>query len=146
MAEPSWTVEDFAVASLRALVVDDHPFARLYVGTVLRSCGIDWVGASHGEEALAISAPWDIDLIVTDLEMPHMNGFEFLEHVMAGAFGAPYPPVIICSAKLSEPRTVARFAHLKNVTLLSKPYQPRDLVWAIRDVFGERDTESALFG
>ncbi len=132
--------------ALRALVVDDHPFARLYVGTVLRSCGIDWVGASNGEEALAISSPADIDLIITDLEMPRMNGFELIDRVMSGAFGYPPPPIIVCSAKLSEARTVARFAHLKSLTLLCKPYQPRDLVHAIRDVFSERDVDTALFG
>lgn len=134
------------MAALRALVVDDHPFARLYVGTVLRSCGIDWIGASNGEEALAISSPDQVDLVIADLEMPRMNGFDLLERVMSGAFGYPPPPVIVCSAKLSEPRTVARLAHLKSVTLLRKPYQPRDLIAAIRDVFDERETESTLFG
>lgn len=132
--------------ALRALVVDDHPFARLYVGTVLRSCGIDWVGASNGEEALAISSPDDIDLIITDLDMPRMDGFALLERVMSGAFGSPPPPVIISSAKLSEPRTIARLARFKNATLLRKPYQPRDLIYAIRDAFDDRETESTIFG
>ncbi|MBR8501732.1 response regulator, partial [Burkholderia cenocepacia] len=75
---------DTAVASGEAarvpsiLLVDDEPNVLSALRRVFRPTGYDIATADSGEAALEILASTDIDLIVSDMRMPHMSGAEFL--------------------------------------------------------------------
>lgn len=79
------------------LVVDDEDFFRQTVIDALNewSEGVVGVGAANGEEALAIIAAGAVDVIVTDLHMPVMNGFELLKELLNRACKLP---VIVMTA------------------------------------------------
>ena len=62
----------------RVLVVDDDPDIAQFVRTVLRKAGMDAVACFDPLEALALAARETFDAVVTDIEMPGMNGLEFL--------------------------------------------------------------------
>ncbi len=65
----------------RVLLVDDSPVIRAMVSEILASAGLSVMTASDGEEALALIAKEEPDLIVSDIEMPKLDGFGLLERV-----------------------------------------------------------------
>lgn len=65
----------------RILVVDDEENARVALSKILSREGYDVVSACNGTEALANLRSKDVDLIITDLNMPEMNGLTFLREL-----------------------------------------------------------------
>lgn len=66
----------------RVLVVDDHAPTRLAMTKLLREAGAEVVSARDGEEALGYLLTQKFDILLTDLRMPVMDGFELLQHCM----------------------------------------------------------------
>ena len=81
----------------RALIVDDEESARDIVSRMVESAGMSVATAENGSEALEILSEVDIDLVILDLLMPTMNGFEFLS-VFNTTPMATRPPVLVYSA------------------------------------------------
>jgi CheY-like chemotaxis protein len=82
------------------LVVDDSPIDRRLAGGILEKSGeLKIENAEHGLAALGVLASTPIDLVVTDLQMPEMNGLELVELVRARY---PLIPVILMTAHGSE--------------------------------------------
>ncbi|MXR67321.1 response regulator [Shewanella sp. JBTF-M18] len=105
----------------RVLLVDDDPFAReiLYLG--LMASGYQVHCASNGQEALLILGKMAIDLIILDVEMPHLDGFAFLQARSDNL------PVILISATDEEERRIKGF-RLGADDFISKPVSVRELV------------------
>ena len=71
-------------AAVRLLLVDDSQFFRNMLAPLLKASGYDVTLAASGEEALALKDKGDsFDLIVSDLDMPGMDGIELAEHIKA---------------------------------------------------------------
>lgn len=73
--------------TIEVLVIDDEPFAQRFVTRVLNSIGIEkLITAENGAQALELlqAATAPIDLIICDIEMPEMNGFEFVRRIRYG--------------------------------------------------------------
>lgn len=79
------------------LLVDDEKMNLKILRTVLRKGGYQFLEAESGEEALAVLEQENVDLIVLDLMMPGMNGFQALERIKHHPSTA-FIPVIIASA------------------------------------------------
>lgn len=73
----------------RILVVDDEPTVRELVCAVLDGAGHETVGASSGGEALEAIAGGGFNLVVTDVVMPGLDGFELLGRVQESNPGLP---------------------------------------------------------
>jgi DNA-binding NtrC family response regulator len=80
----------------RVLVVDDDPDVRELIDGALRQVGFETQLAASGEEALALVAAGDFDAVVTDLQMPGMNGLELCERIVASR---PDVPVVLVTAR-----------------------------------------------
>jgi DNA-binding NtrC family response regulator len=65
----------------RVLVVDDHAPARAAVADVLRQAGYETTSCASATEALGRLAQQSVDVIVTDLQMPGMDGLEFIREI-----------------------------------------------------------------
>ncbi|RLC09195.1 MAG: sigma-54-dependent Fis family transcriptional regulator [Deltaproteobacteria bacterium] len=65
------------------LIVDDEKNYPLILSAVLEEEGFETLTANSGDEALAIIKSSDVDLVLTDMKMPSMDGIELLEHVKA---------------------------------------------------------------
>jgi two-component system response regulator HydG len=76
----------------RALIVDDEPDMGRLMDAGLRAIGIDTRAVSAAEEALALVAAEDFDVVLTDLQMPGMNGLELCERLVAQR---PDVPVVV---------------------------------------------------
>ncbi|WMW79796.1 response regulator [Undibacterium cyanobacteriorum] len=114
-----------APAEMRVLVVDDDPLQLAYVAALLKALAITNVHtADNGTAAIEIldQADLPLDLIISDLMMPTMDGFDFLWQL---AYRQSEIPVIIMSAQTSEvihsAELVAQLKFLKLVGSLHKP-------------------------
>jgi len=85
------------------LVVDDEKNYPLILGAVLEEEGFEVLTANSGREALEIQKTSDVDLILTDMKMPSMDGIELLEKIKAGD---PDMPVIMMTAYGSVDKAV----------------------------------------
>jgi CheY-like chemotaxis protein len=67
---------------MKIIVADDHYVNRLLVLEILKSLGHDYIEAENGLQALeALEMHNDIDLVLMDIEMPIMGGFEAMKHI-----------------------------------------------------------------
>lgn len=85
----------------RILLVDDSPMYRKLESDALLEMGFEVVTAKHGEEALDMLRGESFDLIVTDIEMPKLNGFDFARKVRT-ELNDKETPIIALSTRFSE--------------------------------------------
>src|SRR5258708_34009660 len=84
--------------ALNILIVDDSPAMRAFVRRVLELSGLPvetWSGAGNGEEALAVAAAHSIDAVLTDINMPVMDGEEFVRRFRAQPAYSELPVIVV---------------------------------------------------
>jgi two-component system, chemotaxis family, chemotaxis protein CheY len=94
--------------SIRALIVDDSSVMRKIVERSLRQAGIDLkqvLEAGNGAEALAVLSQGPVDLILCDINMPVMDGLEFVKQ-LSGVENAKGVPVVMITTEGSESHVV----------------------------------------
>jgi CheY-like chemotaxis protein len=91
-----------AGAPRRVLVVEDDSLTRTALRRAMESEGWEVVEAEHGRMALQRSADRVPDLVLLDLMMPEMNGFEFLEALRARESWRAVPVVVITAKELTD--------------------------------------------
>jgi len=111
---------------LTMLVVEDHDFQRRTVAIMLRSLGAKQVlEASDGHQALALinnAAPATVDLVMCDLDMPGMDGMEFIRHL--GQANSEASVVIISAKEPALLASVERMTQAYNVRLIGVIEKP----------------------
>jgi chemosensory pili system protein ChpA (sensor histidine kinase/response regulator) len=88
-------VEPAASGRRRVLLVDDSVSVRRFVGQMLQKAGFDVTTAGDGADALARLGEARVDIIVTDLEMPRVNGYELIEDLRRRPSTRDLPVVIL---------------------------------------------------
>jgi CheY-like chemotaxis protein len=73
-------VPQTATKRLKILIVEDHTPTRMAMSRLIRQAGADVTTARDGEEALGYLLTQRFDVLLTDLRMPKMDGFELLQH------------------------------------------------------------------
>lgn len=111
----------------RVLVVDDEAAIRDLVGTYLRTEGFVVDEAADGDEALHRHERQPADLIVLDLRLPTVDGFDVLRELHGSV------PVIVLSARSEETDKLIGL-ELGADDYLTKPFSPRELVARVRAV------------
>ena len=113
------------IEGLRFLVVEDHGFQRWVMGHLLEGMGAKYVfSAGDGRAALEVLADLDppVDIIVSDLDMPGMDGMEFIRHV--GELGHPVSLILSSSLERALIATVETMARAYGVHLLGVVEKP----------------------
>jgi DNA-binding response OmpR family regulator len=103
----------------KVLVVDDEPDVLQIVSGRLVREGFDVAGACDGEEALLKFSEFDPDLVLLDLTMPKLNGFEVLKQIRE-KYTDRWRPVIIISAQ-TELDTLHKCYNMEADHYLTKP-------------------------
>src|SRR3954470_6130975 len=67
---------------LKILLVEDHAPTRMAISRIMRQAGAEVVTARDGEEGLSHLVTQRFDVLLTDLRMPVMDGFELMQHCM----------------------------------------------------------------
>lgn len=119
-----------AVRQAPILVVDDSISVRRVVTRNLRALGYEVEEVSHGLEALGKVRNHTYSMILTDLEMPQLDGFELLAE-LGRSRSLETLPVVVASTK-SDPNTRRRILDLGARAFLTKPVEPEELARVIR--------------
>lgn len=106
----------------KILIVDDEPFNVDYLEQELEDLQFDTVGAADGYEALELVAAESPDLILLDIMMPRMDGFEVLTHLKDERETRDIPVIIISA--LDDISTVVKGIKLGAEDFLPKPFDP----------------------
>jgi len=115
-----------------AMVVDDSLTVRKITGRLLTREGYEVVTAKDGFEALQRVEERQPDVILLDIEMPRMDGFEFAKTLKADTRHAGIPIVMITSRTAEKHRSRAR--ELGIDVYLGKPYQEHELLQHLREL------------
>jgi DNA-binding NtrC family response regulator len=107
-----------------ALIVDDDENQRTDIAEMVASFGITPVAAADGQEALETLSACEVDVIVTDLVMPRMDGFALLRHLAQHGVATP---TIVITGFGSIDKAISVVHELKAFWFLEKPVQPRIL-------------------
>lgn len=107
------------------LIVDDSATARMMIRRCLEIAGMveaEFHEAGNGLEAIEVMKENSVDLVFTDLNMPEMDGEEFLKHVREQEENAALPVVVVSSAGNEAKDMALRKAGASMI--LSKPISP----------------------
>jgi two-component system chemotaxis response regulator CheY len=122
------------------LIVDDSPVMRTFIRRVLTVSGFEvdnYVEAGNGEEALRQLSAHRVDVILTDINMPRMNGEELLRRLAADGVLKTIPTVVISTDATNE--RIVRMIELGAHGYLSKPFTPEGLREELERVLGAHD-------
>jgi len=106
----------------KILSVDDSPSVRKLVEFTLKSKGFQVASAQDGVAALEIMANEKFDAIVLDINMPRMNGLEFLEKVKSNDVYASIPVIMLTTEGQEEDQDKAM--DLGAIAYIVKPFKP----------------------
>lgn len=121
----------------RVLLVDDYPDAREMYTEYLTFSGFDVVEASNGAEALQRAIETAPDIILMDLSLPVMDGWEATRRLKADQKTAAIPVVALTGHALAGMSEGAKRAGCD--AFVTKPCLPEDLVKEIHNILGGTD-------
>jgi CheY-like chemotaxis protein len=127
-------------AGFRILVVDDEEDVRQLVSRILEDAGFDVAVASDGREAIERLVAEPHDLIVLDIMMPGIDGWEVLGHV--ARMEAP-PSVLVLTGRAYH-EVVERAKHEGAAAVLSKPFRFDELLASCHGLISQRRDRRVL--
>jgi len=113
---------------VNVLIVDDSSVMRKIVGRSLRQAGLELVQvleASNGSEALSLARENPLDLILSDINMPLMDGLEFVRQ-LRGIESAQQTPVVMITTEAGEAHVVQALS-LGASGYIRKPFTPEQI-------------------
>lgn len=119
------------------LLVDDEPHILRAAEIKLTRSGFTVRCAADGQEGWEMIQQEKPDLLITDLQMPRMDGFELTRHVRENPETADLP-VFMLTAKGLEASLGEKAAQLNVLSVLPKPFSPRELVRCVENALGAR--------
>jgi signal transduction histidine kinase/CheY-like chemotaxis protein len=130
LEERSFKMPDTRLKSIKVVAVDDNADSRELLKTILKRSSAEAVVVSSGEEALAAIKSFRPDVVVCDLAMPEMDGYELLENVRRlEPELAQVPAIAFTAAARNEDRARTRRAGFQ--AHLAKPVEPNKLITTI---------------
>ena len=120
---------------MRVLVVDDMAYNRRTLRAICLSAGYDVAAATDGQAALDILRTEPPDLVITDILMPHLDGFQLCRAIKADS-GLKHIPVIFYTGSYTDGPDRELGVALGAAAYLVKPLEPRELLAEIAKVVG----------
>jgi CheY-like chemotaxis protein len=111
------------------LVADDDPYVRLHIAEILDEAGFDFDTAVDGNEALLILDDTEPDLLLLDLTMPQMDGWQVIREIRANPSTRTLP-IVVLSDTVSIPNVMS-FGAQANVC---KPIDARAMLDTLNEV------------
>jgi two-component system, cell cycle response regulator DivK len=113
------------------LVVEDQMDNRQILRDLLGNAGYELLEAENGAEALTTVARQRPDLILMDIQLPVMDGYEATRRLKADPATKSIPIIVVTSYAMSGDETKAREAGCD--AYVTKPYSPRQLLGKVRE-------------
>ena len=115
----------------KVLVVDDLPEVRLVIRTIIENDGVEVFEAGDGLEALQVLRQDEVDLIITDCQMPQMTGLELIK---AAREEIPDVPFIVVSSTAQE----EDFRPFRPRAIMGKPFKLLELKSEVDRALGHK--------
>ncbi len=127
--------------TMRILIADDDPHIRDVVRIAAETAGFETIEAANGQIALTHLARETVDLVVLDIGMPQMDGFDCCKEIRAKS----RVPILLLTAQDDEVDRVLGF-QLGADDFVSKPFSPRELILRIKAILarGKPEPDKAL--
>ncbi len=117
------------------LAVDDSPSMRQMIKLTLRSAGYDVIEAGDGEQGLSQARGNAVHMVLTDLNMPVMDGMVFIRELRKLPAYTGVPIVFVTTESDADKKAQAKAAGA--TAWITKPFQPEQLVAVAKKVLGE---------
>lgn len=130
--------------SYTILIVDDFESIRKVIGDTLHQHGFKTMEAKNGRHALTVlrEPETKINLIISDYNMPEMNGFALLKHVKEDPILKKYPFILLTSEDDTEKKKRAKEIGLD--AWVTKPYKIDSLISLIKYNISKREKNGAI--
>jgi PleD family two-component response regulator len=126
----------------RVLIADDDPLSAELLETYLSDCEYELRTASNGEQTLQLVADWRPDVILLDVMMPRISGFEVCKRLRAEP--ATHDIAILMITALDQPSDVDRAVDAGTDDFVSKPINKTDLLLRVRALLRSRQNKREL--
>jgi len=113
------------------MVVDDDKMQREFTSKVLKNKGLQVLPLEHGQQVLAQLEHVQPVLILLDLNMPVMDGFELIEHLQKHDTWRSIPVVVLTSRNLTAEECASLNRHVATIFHKAE-FQQQDFLWQIR--------------
>lgn len=124
---------------MKILVIEDHPKIREGIIQILKKEQYDVLWVIHGEEALETVQKFDFDLLILDINMPVLNGQEFMKKFRKR--DSSIPVIALTSNSMIEDKL--EMFHLGCDDYITKPFDPKELLVRISALF-KRSKQSEI--
>ena len=122
------------LANKSVLIVDDSPTVQNFVAMSLKPKGFDTIKASNGEEALEKLKLVDVTLVITDLNMPEMDGITLVQRLRNSEDYKEVPIIILSS--LTDDEYVSNGLKVGANSYMFKPFKPNELLEEVIQLLG----------
>ncbi|MFZ5822670.1 MAG: response regulator [Chloroflexota bacterium] len=131
------------LTQMRVLVVDDHPGTATTLARAISQLGpgLEVLSACSGKEALEQVGDNSVDILITDMMMPDMNGLELIERMQAHPAGRPAHSILITAYDIPGLKETAR--RLKVDETIIKPFRPERICQIVSNTMQTMDRYTA---
>lgn len=124
------------------ITVDDSKTMRDMVSFTVKELGFDVIAAGDGKEALMILQTQKVALIISDLNMPHMDGLSLLQQIRHGSSVNKKTPVLMVTTE-GDKEKVLKAKELGATGWIIKPFSPEKLKAVVQKVCGSSPATAA---
>jgi two-component system chemotaxis response regulator CheY len=128
-------LQNYEVEQLEVLLVDDSLVSRNHLFRVFQNMGINQIyQAGNGIEAIEMLKQQSFDLVVTDLNMPKMDGQALVEHIRS-EMGNTFVPILVVTSEQNQTR-LGQVEQAGVSAILDKPFEPesiREILYRVLD-------------
>jgi len=121
-----------AATSKKILTVDDSPTVREMLKTTLQNAGFNVLQAINGEEALKLLEAESIEMLITDLNMPKLDGISLIREVRKSPGGRFLPIIMLTTESQEDKKREGKSAGASG--WIVKPFKPEQLLSVVRMV------------
>jgi two-component system chemotaxis response regulator CheY len=121
-----------AVGNIRILTIDDSKTMRDMLMLTLADAGFDVIQAVDGKDGIDMLERENVDVVITDINMPRMDGYEVVRQLRARPEHKATPILVLTTESEAEKKNIAREAGATG--WLVKPFDPERLVATVRKV------------
>lgn len=124
-----------------ALVVDDEQHIVHVVALKLRNAGLEVITAADGEQAFEMAIKSPPDIVITDLQMPYMNGLELCQKLRENPSTSKIPALMLTARGHALSKEDLAGTNIAEV--LAKPFSPREILARVEALLGEGTAKAA---
>jgi PAS domain S-box-containing protein len=136
----------FELQGLRVLVVEDDQESRRLLDLILTQSEAEVKSAASGAEALALLESWWPEVVISDIEMPEMNGYEFIRRVREREAGRRQKPAAVALTAHTRVEDRLRALSAGFQMHMPKPFEAAELLTVIASLTGRLGKNGAEDG